>query len=234
MYLAVKHFRHFVEGRQFFILTDHKPLTFAMSSKPDRYSPRQSRHLDYISQFTSDIRHVPGSDNAVADALSRLPVNALHTGNTTTIVDYQAMAAAQLEDRTLSTLQADSSLHLQQVPIAMSDGVSLLCDVSTGISRPVVPESFRRHVFDCLHCQSHPGIRETQRLVTRHFVWPGINSDVRRWALSCVQCQKAKVHRHTRSSPGTFSTPDARFDHVHIDLVGPCPRLADVHTSLHV
>ncbi len=223
VYLAVKHFRHFVEGRQFFILTDHKPLTFAMSSKPDRYSPRQSRHLDYISQFTSDIRHVPGSDNAVADALSRLPVNALHTGNTTTIVDFQAMAAAQLEDPTLSTLQADSSLHLQQVPIAMSDGVSLLCDVSTGISRPVVPESFRRHVFDCLHCQSHPGIRETQRLVTRHFVWPGINSDVRGWARSCVQCQKAKVHRHTRSSPGTFSTPDARFDHVHIDLVGPLP-----------
>ena len=69
-----------------------------MSSKPDRYSPRQSRHLDYISQFTSDIRHVPGSDNAVADALSRLPVNALHTGNTTTIIDFQAMAAAQLED----------------------------------------------------------------------------------------------------------------------------------------
>ncbi len=101
--------------------------------------------------------------------------------------------------------------------------VSLYCDVSTGIPRPVVPESFRRHVFDCLHCQSHPGIRETQRLVTRHFVWPRINSDVRRWARSCVQCQKAKVHRHTRSSPGTFSTPDARFDHVHIDLIGPLP-----------
>ncbi len=144
-----------------------------MSSKLDRYSPRQSGHLDYISQFTSDIRHVPGPDNAVADALSRLPVNALHTGNTTTIIDFHAMAAAQLEDPTLSTLQADSSLHLQQVPIAMSDGVSLPCDVSTGIPRPVVPESFRRHVFDCLHCQSHPGIRETQRLVTRHFVWPG-------------------------------------------------------------
>ncbi len=39
VYLAVKHFRHFVESRQFFVLTDHKPLTFAMSSKPDRYSP---------------------------------------------------------------------------------------------------------------------------------------------------------------------------------------------------
>ena len=137
------------------------------------------------------------------------------------IIDFHVMAAAQLEDSTLPTLQTDSSLHLWQVSIAMSNGVTLLCDVSTGIPRPVVPESFHRHVFNCLRFQSHPGIREAQRLVTRHFVWPGINSDVRRWARSCVQCQKAKVHRHTSSSPGTFSTPDIWFDHVHIDLVRP-------------
>ena len=27
VYLAIKHFRHFVEGRPFHVLTDHKPLT---------------------------------------------------------------------------------------------------------------------------------------------------------------------------------------------------------------
>ena len=58
VYLAVKHFRHFVEGREFLILTDHKPLTFALSITTDKYTPRQTRHLDYISQFTTDIRHV--------------------------------------------------------------------------------------------------------------------------------------------------------------------------------
>ena len=31
VYLAIRHFRHFVEGREFLhILTDHRPLTFSL------------------------------------------------------------------------------------------------------------------------------------------------------------------------------------------------------------
>ena len=58
MYLAVKHFQHSLEGRQFVIYTDHRPLTFALHSKPDKYSPRETCHLDFVSQFTNDIRHI--------------------------------------------------------------------------------------------------------------------------------------------------------------------------------
>jgi hypothetical protein len=68
--LAIGHFRHYVEGRPFHILTDHKPLTSALASATDR-SPRQTRHLSYIAEFTTDIRHIDGSANVVADALSR-------------------------------------------------------------------------------------------------------------------------------------------------------------------
>lgn len=67
IYLAVKHFRHFVEGREFHIATDHKPLTFALATAFDKYIPRQIRHLDYIAQFSSEIRHVAGHHNPVAD-----------------------------------------------------------------------------------------------------------------------------------------------------------------------
>lgn len=223
IYLAIRHFKYFVEGRSFHILTDHKPLIYALSARSDRYSPRQVRHLDLISQFTTDLRHVQGSKNAVADALSRLSTNALHTSDCTPVVDFRAMATAQQDDPDLAALQSNSSLDIQQIPLALSDGVMLLCDVSTGTQRPVVPESFRRAIFDSLHALSHPGIRATQRLVTSRFVWPNINSDVRRWARTCLQCQRSKIHRHTSAPLGTFATPDARFDKVHIDLVGPLP-----------
>ena len=221
IYLAIRHFRY--EGRNFYVLTDHKPLVYALSARSDRYSPRQVRHLDLIAQFTTDIRHVHGSNNAVADALSRLNISALHTGDSSTVVDFGAMAAAQHDDPDLVRLQHDSSLKLEQVPLAMSDGITLVCDVSIGTPRPYVPNSFRRAIFESLHSLSHPGIRATQRLVTSRFVWPGVRADVRRWARTCLQCQRSKIHRHTNAPQATFLTPETRFDRVHIDLVGPHP-----------
>ena len=59
-----------LEARHFTILTDHKPLTFTFQQKRDKCSPRQFNHLDFISQFTTDICHISGQDNVVADTLS--------------------------------------------------------------------------------------------------------------------------------------------------------------------
>ncbi|BHF74000.1 hypothetical protein SprV_0401708400 [Sparganum proliferum] len=78
IYLAVEHFRHFLEGLDFTVFMDHKPLTFALWSHSDKYSPREIAHLDYISQFTTDIRHINGTKNEVADMLrKRRPITYL-------------------------------------------------------------------------------------------------------------------------------------------------------------
>lgn len=75
IYKALKYFRHFVEGRQCTVATDHKPLIYVFNQKSDRASPRQLRQLDYIAQFTTHIIHLPGVKNTVADALSQLYPN---------------------------------------------------------------------------------------------------------------------------------------------------------------
>ena len=56
VYATIRHFRHNLEGRNFFVNTDHKPLTFVMSSVTERLSLRQSRQLAFIADFTTDIR----------------------------------------------------------------------------------------------------------------------------------------------------------------------------------
>jgi hypothetical protein len=71
---GIRHFRYMLEGRKFTIFTDHKPLTFAISRVSDPWTARQSRQLSYVAEYTSDIRHIAGVNNVVADTLSRPPV----------------------------------------------------------------------------------------------------------------------------------------------------------------
>lgn len=179
------------------MLTDHKPLTHSMKSKPDRHFPRQVRHLDFISQFTTDIRYIAGQRNPVADALSCVTTNAVQLDTTPPMVDFHAMANAQPAATTLQHLQsAHSALQFASVSLPMCTN-TLLCETSSGTPRPYVPQTFRRAVFDSLHRLSHPCIRATQHLITSRFFWPGMNTDVQQWTRSCLLCQRAKVHRHT-------------------------------------
>ena len=218
IYLSVRHFRHALEGRAFTVFTDHKPLVYALKSSSDRYSPREIRHLDYISQFTADIRHVSGAHNPVADALSRIQ----HIGDTYTGIDLEAMATAQQADPDVERLCQRSSLQLEPVQLSTSER-TIICDISQGRPRPLVPPCMRHQVFLSLHNLSHPGIRASVKLITERFVWSHVNRDVRQWTRACLQCQRVKVTRHTRSPLGKFPDPAARFHHVHVDLVGPLP-----------
>ena len=139
IYLAIRHFRYFVDGRQFIVYTDHAPLCHALFIRSRHSSPRQLRHLNFISQFTSDVRYIKWEDNLVSDCLSHT-VGAIFGGQPAT--DFLAMAAAQAHDRSLTGFQTgDHSLQLENRPIS-EHGVSFLGDVSKGSFRPLVPRGF--------------------------------------------------------------------------------------------
>lgn len=215
IYKSIQYFRHMLEAKVFTIYTDHKPLTHAFQSRRDTCSPRQFRYLDYIAQFTTDLRHISGNDNIVADTLSRIEA--------VTSVDYETLAKAQEQDpELLELLQGGSSLNLQRTNLPNTD-LPLYCDTTTPSPRPFVVESMRRQVFDAMHSLSHPGANTTIKLVAQRFVWPGMRKDCREWSKTCLPCQRAKTSRHVSSPLGTFPLPPARFLQVHIDLIGPLP-----------
>lgn len=99
----------------------------------------------------------------------------------------------------------------------------MICDNSTGTQRPYIPQSFRFQVFEQLHSLAHPGVNASQRLVSTAYVWPKMRTDIRNWTRSCLQCQRSKVQHHNKAPPATFAVPDVRFDHIHVDIVGPLP-----------
>lgn len=215
IYEAIKHFRFMVEARPFTVRTDHKPLTFAFTTHRQNSTPRQFRYLDFISQFTTDIRYVAGKENVVADALSRVSEIAKP-------IDYRSLANEQATDGELhSLLQNGSALKLEK--LQTHEDLEVYCDVSTPTPRPYVTPSFRKQVYDALHNLSHPGAKATVKLVTERFVWPGVRRDCRQWAKQCEQCQRSKISRHTAAPLSTFTSPSGRFQHIHLDLVGPLP-----------
>ena len=195
LYLAIQHFRYFLEGHVFAAFTDHKPLTFAFAKISDLWSARQQRHLTAISEYTTDVRHISGKANVVVDALSRCSLNAIV--QTEDGIDFSAMAAAQQADREIQLYRTSiTGMTLQDVPIG-GTGRSLLCDTSRPQPRPIVPAEFRHRVFDALHGLSHPSVRATQKLVCDRYVWHGVRKQVGEWARTCVPCQQAKVQAHT-------------------------------------
>jgi hypothetical protein len=68
----------FFIGREFTLLSDHKPLITIFGenkSLPAMAKNRLQRWANFLSSFKNKIKHCPGKDLIIADTLSRLPLN---------------------------------------------------------------------------------------------------------------------------------------------------------------
>ncbi|KAL1129427.1 hypothetical protein AAG570_013953 [Ranatra chinensis] len=142
MYMAVKHFQPLVEGRHFTVRTDHK-LTHAFNQKSNGAEPRRIRQLNYISQFTTKISHISGSDNVVAETLSRMEEIPLSE-------DPDTLAQEQQAD----PLRVNPKLQLKSLTVPGAN-CSLIFETSTAIARPCIQKS-RVATFHRNHDTSHP------------------------------------------------------------------------------
>ncbi|XP_055591011.1 uncharacterized protein K02A2.6-like [Uranotaenia lowii] len=169
------------------------PLTTAFLQRPVRAIPTQQRHLTFISEYPTDILHIPDENNKDADMLSRIEA----ITNTNETIDFDALAVQQKADPELNDFLANppvnTTMKLKALQSILS-AVPIYCDISTYVIGPFVPKTLRSKIITKLHNISHPaGVRATTRLVTDRFVWPSI------------------------------AIPGERFAHVHMDLIGPLP-----------
>ena len=144
-------------------------------------------------------------------------------------LDFAAITEHQKTCHAMLQASKSSSLQLQAVEVM---GVSLWWDISTGVPRPVIPVEDRRAVFNAFHGLAHAGARATRRLLAARVVWRGMNSDVAAWIRDCQQCCRGKVTTQPAAPLQPIDVPVKRFNHVHIDLVGPLPVAEDGSTYL--
>jgi hypothetical protein len=71
-------------------------------------SPRQLRHLDFIGQFTTAIKHISGENNVVADTFSR--IDEVYTPS---IIEPEELAEQQESDPQLKDLLSTNTTGLK-------------------------------------------------------------------------------------------------------------------------
>ncbi|XP_070206310.1 uncharacterized protein [Littorina saxatilis] len=89
----------------------------------------------------------------------------------------------------------------------------------------VVPREFREGVMATAHDSilgGHLGTKKTTDRVWRHFYWPGICTDIRRFCASCDKCQKVVAKGRVRKVPlEKMPFIDEPFRRVAVDIIGP-------------
>jgi Integrase zinc binding domain len=145
------------------------------------------------------------------------------------LVDFRDIAAAQAGCPDCQRAMASPSLRVVQVEV---DGWPLLVDISSGVMRPLVPQQFRRRIFDAVHGLAHPGTRATKRLISSRYLWPELAAEVTSWCRNCQCCQRAKVTTQPAAAVQPIQVPTVRFSHVNLDLVGPLPCTTEGFTHL--
>ena len=196
VFLAVQHFGYFLQGREFTLFVDHLPLVHAMHADTPRQKARQARHLALISEYTTDIQHIAGTHNIVADTLSRVQINAIFQ-HAQQIV-WNRFADAQKHDTAVQALiDDDDTLTIE---MREYNGVTVLCDISQPhLVRPVCPAGFKKLAFDSVHDLSHPSAKITLCQLSKHFVWKGMRKDSNLRAKACLACLKSKITRYNHT-----------------------------------
>ncbi|GFS86415.1 retrovirus-related Pol polyprotein from transposon 412 [Trichonephila clavipes] len=146
-----------LEGRTFVIYTDQKPLTYAFQQHSEKCSPRQLRHLDFISQFSTDIRYTKGSDNTVADALSRIEIDEISPTDVTLYCDMSQKQPRPFVPKSMRQL-IFKALHFFSHP-----GISASIDlIAKRFVWPGMRKDIKIMVRSCVKCQRAKVTRHTK------------------------------------------------------------------------
>ena len=238
---GVKKFHQYLCGRQFTILSDHKPLQHIFK-ETSAIPPLASVHIQHwallLGGYDYRISYKPGLQHANADMLSQLPSSSPPTTTPDTpetvflldVFDSSPVTSLHIRQwmaKDLTLTKVRDALVTGNIP----DGpdfkpyqqcwselsVEQQC-VLRGI-RIVVPTKGRKAVMDLLH-EGHPGGTWMKALARSFVWWPGIDSDLEGRVKECQQCQLTR-HTPARAPLHPWEFPTAPWECLHADFAGP-------------
>jgi hypothetical protein len=209
---TLKEFRNILLGQQIIIYTDHSNLTYKNFN-----TDRVMRWRLLVEEYNPEFRHIPGSKNIVADALSRLGlldnisiedrIQSDHTNHTIlaecygydkhetkylsnkfTPVNFTLIHKYQHQDQTILNKLNNGQYHLQAFV-----GGELSIELISYQNKIVVPRKLQSHMIQWYHeYLLHPGLNRTEETIRQHFYWSGMRKQIYKIVSTCDTCQKFK------------------------------------------
>ena len=214
-------------------------LFSATKPTPTMASARIQRWALMLSCYDYEIQYRPGSQQANADACSRLPlptsVQNIPTPAETVLVmehlETTPVSAKQVRLWTQRDPVMSKVLHftLQGWPNQVAPEFKPFHNRSKELSiedncimwgnRVVIPPQGRQQLLDELHV-AHPGIARMKNLARSYFWWPGLDSDIEQKAKQCDQCQ-INQKKSPIAPMHPWEWPGKPWSRIHLDYAGP-------------
>lgn len=203
---AVERLKYYLLGRQFDLVTDHKPLEviFGERSKP---CARIERWLLRIQGYKFKVIYRSGKNN-IADPLSRLlpdnpniqTENEVYERNLIMFVTELTPRALVLAD-IRRELQSDPDLQMLREELLtnrtpsnkvfshIKDELGIVDDILIRGSRIIMPAGLRERTLQNAH-EGHPGIVKMKDRLRSKVWWPNMDAQAENFVRSCDACQK--------------------------------------------
>ncbi|KAD7478366.1 hypothetical protein E3N88_01502 [Mikania micrantha] len=200
--LAVKQWHRYLIVKHFTIRTDQQSLKHLLDQKI--ITPLQQIWLSKLVGYDYDIVYKKGSENSVADALSRVQGLALFT---MAISSLQPMLWQRIQQGWQNDpLLKDLIVQLEKGAIIKNrswNGQMLCRKNKLLIAHDSV---LRNDIIQLCHSYSlggHSGVKPTLIKLKEKFYWKGCSKDVHRYVKDCSICQRAKYE--TIATPGYYN-----------------------------
>ncbi|XP_028550608.1 uncharacterized protein LOC114579613, partial [Dendrobium catenatum] len=183
---ALKQWESYLLHQDFVLCSDNKALQHINTQK--NISRMHARWLVFLQRFSFTLKHKPGTENRVADALSRRAV--LLTKLQAELVGLEHVIELYADDEDFAAIWAKclQSSHCEEYSIRQGFLFKhhLLC---------IPISSWRQHLIRETHCgglAAHLGQDNTLRQLQARFYWPRLRRDTLRFVESCAVCQAYK------------------------------------------
>lgn len=244
---SLHHFRYYLHGHRFILRTDHiSLLSYRNKSEP---SKRIARWLDTLAEYDFDLEYIKGSNNVVADTLSRplehgateiFPLSQLSQINPATWLNdwktdpWSAAVLTSLGAITSTLVAAgDKSLfnkYMKRLKFSkhalerytFDDGV---LKYEERICVPQLQRSNLLHIYhDSLLHGGHFGESTTINKLLPIYYWPSMTNDIRKFVKTCLQCQLMKNYRRQTNGPlQPLPVPEGRWLDISVDFLTGLP-----------